>query len=233
MGQVAPVANILWVYDEGAKTIEATSYEAEKAVLKSMGWGSLDGILNESFEFDKEYVLADFGSAEFVGTASTTISDTDPSMVTININNGVPEFDVGVDLEELLGADAAGKVTTAVGALGVEISKGALSAGIEKFGDELTVSFSAVIEDEETSEEVIQVSQGYALKFDLTKLNNFMHTMANKVGEFLDEHKVELCLLGILIVAGAIVSLGVVTLAALLKGLAMVASLALGVFVTD
>lgn len=219
--------------DEGAKTIEATSYEAEKAVLKSMGWGSLDGILNESFEFDKEYVLADFGSAEFVGTASTTISDPDPSMVTININKGVPEFDVGVDLEELLGADAAGKVTTAIGALGVEISKGALSAGIEKFGDELTVSFSAVIEDEETSEEVIQVSQGCALKFDLTKLNNFMHTMANKVGEFLDEHKLELCLLGILIVAGAIVSLGVVTLAALLKGLAMVASLALGVFVTD
>lgn len=150
-------------------------------------------------------MLADFGSVEFVGTASTTISDPDPSMVTVNIVNGKPEFETGIDLEELLGVEGAGKVTAIAGKLGAEISKGVLSAGIEKSRNELTVSFSAVIEDEETSEGVVEVSQGYALKFDLTKFNNFVNSMVAKMAEVIDEHPVVAGLVALLIIGVVII----------------------------
>ncbi len=179
--------------DSGVVSLDKRENEAEKALLQSMGWDILNKkLLDTSYEFDKEQLLVDYGAIEVSGVSSTKISDPDPSMLVVNFNNGTPEIEGNIDLGDTLEA----KVISSLGGIGGEISAGRLSFGLSSEKDNLVLDMNAVIEDEETSSEKIEVSQGFTVKIDMNKISSYVKTLFGKLWEFIKENYLAMLVIG-------------------------------------
>lgn len=55
---------------------------------------------------------------------------------------------------------------------------------------------NAVIEDEETSSEKIEVSQGFTVKIDMNKISSYVKTLFGKLWEFIKENYLAMLVIG-------------------------------------
>lgn len=143
-------------------------------------------------------------------------------MLTINYVNGEPETDV--DLESLLGSTVAATVIASAGSVGEEISKGRISLGGTFSADEIIFDLSAVVEDDSTSTEEIQVSQGISIHIDISKIGGYLHTLWVKTYEVLKENPLTVAAVSVVVfltIVGAIYVAEVITFSTILASLAL------------